>query len=90
MYKKTHVVFSFLLHEMKNEKNYITTWVFLYIKYSKFWSVLLEHFVEHKPLFSEEWVVEDADEDIPIGLMVMGIVVIMSSSVVILVDCKES
>ena len=32
-----------------------TTWVFLYIKYSKFWSVSLEHFVECKPLISEEW-----------------------------------
>ena len=31
-----------------------TTWVFLYIKYSKFWSVLLEHFIERKPLFSED------------------------------------
>ena len=37
---------------MKNEKK--TTWVFLYIKYSKFWSVLLEHFVECKPLISEQ------------------------------------
>ena len=45
-------------------------------------------------MFSEatevEAAVEDADEDIPIGLMVMGIVVIMSSASVILVDCKES
>ena len=32
-----------------------TTWVFLYIKYSKFWSVSLEHFIERKPLISEEW-----------------------------------
>ena len=32
-----------------------TTWVFLYTKYSKFWSVSLEHFVERKPLISEEW-----------------------------------
>ena len=32
---------------MKNEKNYI--------RYSKFWSVSLEHFVERKPLISEEW-----------------------------------
>ena len=30
-------------------------WVFLCIKYSKFWSVLLEHFIERKPLISEEW-----------------------------------
>ena len=30
------------LDEMKNEKN------------SKFWSISLEHFVEHKPLISEE------------------------------------
>ena len=36
---------------MKNEKIYM---VFLYIKYSKFWSILLEHFVERKPLISEE------------------------------------
>ena len=26
-----------------------------YIKYSKFGSILLEHFVERKPLISEEW-----------------------------------
>ena len=32
-------------------------WVLLYIKYSKFWSILLEHFIERKPLISEEWVV---------------------------------
>ena len=32
-----------------------TTWVFLYIKYSKFRSVLLEHFVERKPLIYEVW-----------------------------------
>ena len=31
-----------------------TTRVFLYIKYSKFWSVSLEHFVQRKPLISEE------------------------------------
>ena len=37
---------------MKNENS---TWVFLYIKYSKFWSLSLEHFVERKPLISEEW-----------------------------------
>ena len=37
---------------MKNEK---TTWVFLCIKYSKFWSILLEHFAERNPLISEEW-----------------------------------
>ena len=42
------------LHEMKNEKNYVG-FLFLYIKYSKFWSILLEHFVELKPLISEEW-----------------------------------
>ena len=37
---------------MKNKQK--TTWVFLYIKFSKFWSVSLEHFVERKPLISEE------------------------------------
>ena len=31
-----------------------TTWVFLYIKYSKFWSVSLEYFIKCKPLVSEE------------------------------------
>ena len=31
-----------------------TTRVFLYIKYSKFWSISLEHFVERKPLIYEE------------------------------------
>ena len=30
-------------------------WVFVYIKYGKFCSVSLEHFVEHKLFFSEEW-----------------------------------
>ena len=29
---------------------------FLCTKYSKFWSVLLEHFDECKPLISEEWI----------------------------------
>ena len=38
---------------MKTKKK--TAWVFLCITYSKFWSVLLEHFVERKPLISEEW-----------------------------------
>ena len=31
-----------------------TTWVFLFQKYGKFWSVLRELFFEHKPLISEE------------------------------------
>ena len=39
-------------HEMKNE---ITTWVFVFQKYSKFWSISLEHFIKHKPRISEEW-----------------------------------
>ena len=34
-----------------------TMWVFLYIKYSKFWSISLEHFVERKPLISEECII---------------------------------
>ena len=60
MYKKTHVVFfcfSFratLLFPLWMPWS-MSTWVFLYIKYSKFWSVSLENFVEHKPLISEEW-----------------------------------
>ena len=36
------------------EKRKITTRVFLLLKYSKFWCILLKHFVEHKPLISEE------------------------------------
>ena len=39
----------------RNEKRF--SWVFLYIKYSKFWSISLEHFVERKPFISEEWYV---------------------------------
>ena len=29
-------------------------WVFVYIKYGKFWSVSPGHFIKHKPLISEE------------------------------------
>ena len=29
-------------------------WVFFHIKYSKFWSILLDHFIKSKPLLSEE------------------------------------
>ena len=29
--------------------------VFLYIRYSKFWNIYLEPFIEHKPFISEEW-----------------------------------
>ena len=36
---------------MKNKK---ISWVFVIKKYGKFWSVSLEHFIKHKPLFSEE------------------------------------
>ena len=32
-----------------------TPWVFVFQKYDKFWSVLLEHLIKHKSLFSEEW-----------------------------------
>ena len=41
-----------------------TTWVFLYIKYSQFWSISLEHFVERKPLFSEECIAISPTDDI--------------------------
>ena len=37
------------MHEMKN------MWVFLYIKYRKFLSISLKHFIECKYLISEEW-----------------------------------
>ena len=39
---------------MKKRKKQL--WVFVYIKYGKFWSNFLELFIKHKPLFSEEWV----------------------------------
>ena len=32
-----------------------TNWVFVFQKYGKFRSVLLGHFIKHKPLISEEW-----------------------------------
>ena len=31
-----------------------TTWIFLWLKYGKIWSVSLGHFIKHKPLISEE------------------------------------
>ena len=37
-----------------NWKTKKTTWVFFYIKYNKFVSISLEHFVERKPLIFEE------------------------------------
>ena len=33
-----------------------TAWVFLFQKCGKFGNVSMEHFVEQKPLISEEWV----------------------------------
>ena len=39
---------------MKHKKK-LHGFTYMYIKYSKFWSVSLEHFVECKPLISEEW-----------------------------------
>ena len=38
----------------RNEKQKKTTWVFIFQKYGKFWSVSLEHFIKHKPYISEE------------------------------------
>ena len=42
---------------VQNEKRKKEIWVFAYIRYGKFWSISLEHFIDimHKPLFSEEW-----------------------------------
>ena len=37
-----------------NEKRKKQLWVFVYIKYGKFWSVSPRHFIKHKPFFSEE------------------------------------
>ena len=39
----------------RNEKWTKQLWVFVYIKYDKFWSISLEHFVEHKLRNCEEW-----------------------------------
>ena len=38
---------------MKNGKKKL--WVFIDMKYGKFWSILPGHFIKHKPLISEEW-----------------------------------
>ena len=38
----------------RNEKRKEQYWVFVCIKYGKFWSILLGHFIKHKPLISEE------------------------------------
>ena len=59
---------------MKNENICVC---FLYIKYSKFWSVSLEHFVERKPLISEEWLAH-----LPIGAVVVVEVVVVEVVVV--------
>ena len=32
-----------------------STWIFIFQKYGKIWSVSLDNFVKHKPLISEEW-----------------------------------
>ena len=32
-----------------------TTWVFVFQKSGKFWSISLGHFIKHKPHISEEW-----------------------------------
>ena len=36
-------------------KKEIFCFVFLFQKYDKFWSVLLDNFIKHKPPISEEW-----------------------------------
>ena len=41
-------------NSLGNEKRKKQLWVFVYIKYGKFWSISLELFVEHKPLIYEE------------------------------------
>ena len=32
-----------------------STYVFIFQKYGKFWSVLIGHFIKQNPLISEEW-----------------------------------
>ena len=39
----------------RNEKWKKQFWVFVYIKYGKFWSISLSHFIKHKLLISEGW-----------------------------------
>ena len=39
----------------RNEKWKKQLWVFVYIKYGKFWSTWLGHFIKHIPLISEEF-----------------------------------
>ena len=53
MYEKTHVVFNFM--QFKSCTKSKISWVFSYIKYSKFWSFSLEHFIESKPFIYEEY-----------------------------------
>ena len=55
MYKKTRAFIRQKYKVARNKKWKKTTCVFIYIKYSKFWSVSLEHFVERKPVIYEEW-----------------------------------
>ena len=40
---------------VQNEKK--TVLVFLCVKYSKFWSITVEHFIKHKILISEEFMI---------------------------------
>ena len=40
---------------MKHGKNYLFKYVLLFQIYGQFWSVLLDNFIKHKPLISEEW-----------------------------------
>ena len=56
-FKFTHLCLLnfFLLNWNDFAQSKKTTWVFFFIKYSKFWSISLEHFVERKPLISKEW-----------------------------------
>ena len=49
----------------RNEKRKKQLWVFKYIKYAKFWSVSLEHFIKHKPLISEEWCIYTSVSNVP-------------------------
>ena len=42
----------------RNEKQTkkLGTWIFVFQKYSKFCSFSIGHYIKHKPLISEEWV----------------------------------
>ena len=61
---------------MKNAK---TRWVFVSQKYGKFWSVLLGHFIKHKPPISEEWLhIMSCQNSMENGILLIKILILKS------------